>query len=191
MNLPNQITLLRIILTPIFLLVLLLQFPYHYLAAAAIFGLAGLSDFLDGHIARKNKQVTTFGKLIDPVADKLLTTAALLVFLHFGWCDVGLVLAVLAREFLVTSVRMVASAQGVVISANIWGKVKTVAQIVVVLLILVAAQAVESLGFLSFMQGTPFVWFSEILLWSTGVLALVSGVGYVSKASKFIDFNMK
>jgi len=191
MNLPNQLTLLRIILTPIFLLILLLQFPFHYLAAAAVFGLAGLSDFLDGHIARKNKQVTTFGKLIDPVADKLLTTAALLAFLHFGWCDVGLVLVVLAREFLVTSVRMVASAQGVVISANVWGKVKTVAQIVVILLILVAAQAVESFGFLSFMQGTPFVWFSEVLLWSTGILALVSGIGYVSKASKFIDFNMK
>jgi len=191
MNLPNQLTLLRIILTPIFLLILLLQFPFHYLAAAAVFGLAGLSDFLDGHLARKNKQVTTFGKLIDPVADKLLTTAALLAFLHFGWCDVGLVLLVLAREFLVTSVRMVASAQGVVIAANVWGKVKTVSQIVAILLILVAAQAVESFRFRSFMQGTPFVWFSEILLWSTGILALVSGIAYVSKASKIIDFNMK
>ena len=191
MNLPNQLTLLRIILTPIFLLILLLQFPFHYLAAAAVFGLAGLSDFLDGHLARKNKQVTTFGKLIDPVADKLLTTAALLAFLHFGWCDVGLVLLVLAREFLVTSVRMVASAQGVVIAANVWGKVKTVAQIVVILLILVTAQAVESFSFLSFMRGAPFVWFSEILLWITCAFALFSGLGYVSKASKVIDFNMK
>ena len=191
MNLPNQITLFRIILTPIFLLVLLIPFPFHYLAAAAIFGLAGFSDFLDGHIARKHKLVTTFGKLIDPVADKLLTTAALLAFLHFGWCDIGLVLLVLAREFLVTSVRMVASAQGVVIAANVWGKVKTVSQIVAILVILVAAQAVESFRFLSFMRGAPFVWLSEILLWITCVFALFSGIRYVYEASKVIDFNMK
>jgi len=192
MNLPNQLTVLRIVLSPVFLLVLLLPLEHSYFWAAAVFAIASITDFLDGHLARKYKQVTTFGKLTDPVADKLLTTAALLAFFHFGWCDVWLVLLVLAREFLVTSVRMVAGAQGAVISASIWGKVKTVSQMVSILLILFLAESVQSLGFPAWLgEGTRFVWFSETLLWITAILAAISGAGYVFNAAKRIDFNTK
>jgi len=192
MNIPNQLTILRIALTPVFLLLILLPVQYRFFWAALVFGLAGISDSLDGYLARKNKQVTTFGKLVDPVADKLLTTAALLAFLRFGWCDIWLVLLVLAREFLVTSVRMVASAQGVVIPASVWGKVKTVSQVVTILLILLLAESVKSFGFPAWLgEGTPFVRVSSGLLWMTAVLAVASGAAYVWEAAKVIDFNVK
>ena len=192
MNIPNQLTIFRIAVTPVFLLLLLLPVSYNYFWAALVFGLAGISDSLDGYLARKNKQVTTFGVLIDPVADKLLTTAALLAFMLFGWCDIWLVLLVLAREFLVTSVRMVASAQGVVIPANIWGKVKTVSQVVTTLLILLLAEAVQSFGFLDWLaEGARFVWVSSGILWATAILAVASGATYVYNAAKIINFNTK
>jgi len=192
MNLPNQLTVLRIVLSPVFLLVLLLPLEHSYFWAAAVFAIASITDFLDGHLARKYRQVTTFGKLTDPVADKLLTTAALLAFLHFGWCDVWLVLLVLAREFLVTSVRMVASAQGAVIPANIWGKVKTASQMISILLILLLAEAVQSLDvFVWLGEDTRFIWVSEILLWITAILAAISGAVYMIDAAKRIDFNTK
>lgn len=192
MNLPNQITIFRIFLAPVFLLLLLLPIPHSYFWAAAVFGLAGVSDSLDGYLARRNKQVTTFGKLMDPVADKLLTTAALLAFMRFGWCDVWLVLLVLAREFLVTSVRMVASAQGVVIPANVWGKVKTVSQVITTLLILLLAEAARGFEGLSWFRDTAhFGLVSGALLWVTAILAVASGVIYVWDAAKVIKFNMK
>jgi len=190
MNIPNQLTVLRIALTPVFLLILLLPLPHHFLWAAAVFAVAGITDSLDGHLARKHKQVTTFGKLIDPVADKLLTTAALLAFLRFGWCDIWLVLLVLARDFLVTSVRMVASAQGVVIPANVWGKIKTVSQIVSILLLLLLAEA-QSFGIPAWLTQSRFVWVSGGLLWFTAVLAVASGAVYVWNAAKVINFNTK
>lgn len=192
MNIPNQLTILRIALTPVFLLFLLLPVPHRFFWAAVVFGLAGISDSLDGYLARKNKQVTTFGKLVDPVADKLLTTAALLAFLRFGWCDIWLVLLVLAREFLVTSVRMVATTQGVIIPANVWGKIKTVAQIVTVLLVLLLAESVASFGFPAWLgNSTHFAWVSGGLLWMTAILAVASGAAYVWNAAKVVNFNTR
>ena len=186
MNLPNKLTVLRILLTPFFLAAMLVEFRYHYLVAAVIFIVASVTDFLDGKIARKNNLITTFGKLCDPVADKMLTTAALLAFMQLGLCNIWIVMIVLTREFLVTSFRLVASAQGIVIPAGIWGKLKTASQMIFSIVIMILLFAIEHLG-LAF-DKLPLV--SNILLWITAVLTVVSGVKYIIDGKKVIDFSM-
>ena len=123
MNLPNKLTIARIIITPFFLAALLWEaLPHRFLIATAIYAVGAITDAVDGHLARKNGQVTNFGKLLDPIADKILTTSALLAFMTMGLCNIWIVMIVLAREFAVASVRMIAAADGVVIPANKWGK---------------------------------------------------------------------
>ena len=136
MNLPNKLTVARIIATPIFLALMVIEFKFHYLAALIVFILASLTDMLDGQIARKRNLITDFGKFLDPVADKLLTTAAFLAFLAKGVGDgiVWIVFLVLFREFIITSLRLVVvSSGGKVIAANIWGKAKTVSQMIAII----------------------------------------------------------
>lgn len=186
MNLPNKLTVLRIILTPFYLAAMLVDFRYHYFVAAAIFIVASLTDMLDGKIARKRNLITNFGKLCDPLADKMLTTAALLAFMQLDLCNVWIVMVVLTREFLVTSFRLVASAQGVVIAAGIWGKLKTVSQMVFSVLIMLAVPFVEMYGF-SF---ATFSLVSNVLLGITAVLTVVSGAKYIVDGVKVIDINM-
>src|SRR5690554_2655999 len=123
MNTPNKLTIFRMVITPVYLAVFLMEsLPHRFLFAALVFSIGAITDALDGKLARKNDQVTIFGKLADPVADKMLTTAALLAFMSMGLCNIWIVMIILTREFAITSVRLVASAQGVVIPANIWGK---------------------------------------------------------------------
>ncbi len=186
MNLPNKLTVLRIILTPFYLLAMLLEFRYHYLVAALIFIVASLTDMLDGKIARKRNLITTFGKLCDPLADKMLTTAALLAFMELDLCSVWIIMVILTREFLVTSFRLVASAQGVVIAAGIWGKLKTASQMVfsVVIMLLIHFAQVFSLEFATLSA------VSNILLGITAVLTVISGVKYIVDGTKVIDFSM-
>ncbi len=185
MNLPNKLTLFRIILTPFFLAAMLLQFEYHYLIATLIFAVASITDFLDGNIARKNNLVTTFGKLCDPLADKMLTTAALLAFMQLGLCNIWIVMIILTREFLVTSFRLVASAQGVVIPAGIWGKVKTVSQMVFSIVIMLGIHFIDYLG----IEFETFALVSNGLLAITAVLTVVSGIKYIVDGKKVIDFS--
>ena len=127
MNLPNKLTVVRIFLAPLFLLILLWDFPFHHLCAGLIFGAAALTDLFDGRIARSQGLITNLGKFLDPLADKMLTTAAFLGFLAMGHLDVWAVMIILTREFLVTSVRLVAAKDGTVIAASFSGKAKTVA----------------------------------------------------------------
>lgn len=185
MNLPNKLTVLRIILTPFYLASMLVEFEYHFLVAVAIFIVASVTDYLDGKIARKNNLVTTFGKLCDPVADKMLTTAALLAFMHFDLCNIWIVMVVLTREFLVTSFRLVASAQGIVIPAGILGKVKTVSQMVfsIVIMLLVHFGSVAGVGY----ETVSFV--SNILMFVSAILTVISGVKYMVDGKKVIDFS--
>ena len=124
MNLPNKLTVLRMILVPFFVLALLWPFPHHFLIALIIFGAASYTDHLDGMLARKHNQITDFGKFMDPLADKILVISALVCFVSLGLCDVWLVLLIIAREFMVTSIRLVAAGKGSVIAANNWGKAK-------------------------------------------------------------------
>ena len=138
MNLPNKLTLLRIILVPFFIATILIDFPLHYLVSGIIFGIASVTDSLDGRIARSQNLVTDFGKFADPLADKILVISALVCFLQTGLLDnYGAipVVIVLFREFAVSGIRLVAASGGKVVAANIWGKIKTVSQMVGIALI--------------------------------------------------------
>ena len=186
MNLPNKLTVLRIVLTPFYLAAMLIDFQYHHLVAALIFIVASVTDFLDGNIARKNNIVTTFGKLCDPVADKMLTTAALLAFMHLDLCNIWIVMIVLTREFLVTSFRLVASAQGVVIPAGILGKIKTVSQMVFSIVIMLMVHFWQIFG----MEYATLSLVSNILMGISAFLTVISGVKYMIDGKKVIDFSM-
>lgn len=187
MNLPNKLTCFRIVLTPFYLLFMLLNSlgNIRFIIALAVFAVASLTDMLDGKIARKRNQITTFGKLCDPLADKMLTTAALLAFMELGVCNIWIVMIVLTREFLVTSFRLVAAAQGVVIPAGILGKLKTASQMVFSIVIMLLLFAADMLG----MSAGTVALVSNILLGITAVLTVVSGVKYIKDGLKVIDFS--
>lgn len=149
MNLPNKLTILRVLLIPFFILFFFWSsLPLNFLWALIIFSAASITDTLDGHIARKNNLVTNFGKLMDPLADKLLVISALVCILGGGYFHIGFsaesdhvigligLIIILAREFTVTSIRLVAAEKGVVIAADKWGKFKTVSQMVWTVLLL-------------------------------------------------------
>lgn len=136
MNLPNKLTLLRIIMIPVFVVLLYLDFPFNNLAALAVFILASITDTLDGYIARKYNLITDFGKFMDPIADKLLVTAAMLVFVDWHMMPAWVVIVVVAREFIVSALRLVAANNGRVIAAGWSGKVKTASTMVCICIML-------------------------------------------------------
>ena len=190
MNLPKKLTVLRIVLVPFFVAALLIDFPLHHLAALALFGAASLTDLFDGKIARKRGLVTDFGKFADPLADKILVISALLCFVQMGLCDCVAVIIVLFREFTVTSIRLIAATKGKVIAANIWGKVKTVTQMVAIICILVM-QIVLDIGKLGVpLPSAPdgiFLIAGEVLVWISTVFTIISGVVYVAQNKQFIS----
>ena len=198
MNLPNKLTLGRIILVPFFVAVLLIPFPFHNIIALLLFIAASVTVMLDGKIARKNNFITDFGKFADPLADKILVLSALLCFIQLGWCDCTAVIIVLFREFTVTSIRLIAAAKGEVIAANIWGKVKTVTQMIAVISILVFRSAYEAALMLlpaNIAQSADFTatanfwlfWSGEALIWISTVFAIISGVIYLAQNKHFIS----
>lgn len=189
LNLPNKLTLIRMFLAPIYLALMLIEFPYHYIVALAVFAVASLTDMLDGKIARKNNLITVFGKLLDPLADKMLTTAALLAFMREGWCSIWIVMIVLTREFAVAGVRLIATAQGIVIPANYWGKAKTVSQMVFTIVIMLLAELDATFDIFANAGWFTLARVSNIMLWITAVLAVVSGITYFVDSKKLIDFS--
>ena len=130
MTTANKLTILRVVMIPVFLILMLVDFPGHLWPALAVFILASLTDWLDGHIARKYHQVTSFGKFMDPLADKLLVTAALLVFVQWRQIPGWAAFVIVAREFAVTGRRLVAASDGTVLAAGLSGKVKTFSSLV-------------------------------------------------------------
>ena len=136
MNLPNKLTLLRIIMIPVFVVLLYLDFPFNNLVALAVFILASITDTLDGYIARKYNLITDFGKFMDPIADKLLVTAAMLVFVDWHMMPAWVVIVVVAREVIVSALRLVAANNGRVIAAGWSGKVKTASTMVCICIML-------------------------------------------------------
>ena len=132
MNLPNRLTMARIFLVPVFLLIVSVKIPYGDFLAAAVFVLAASTDGLDGYFARKNKMVTSFGKIMDPLADKLLVTAALISLVELQLLSGWVAVIIIGREFAVTGLRTVAASDGVVIAASKLGKYKTVSQIIAI-----------------------------------------------------------
>jgi len=142
MNTANKLTLLRVIMIPVFLVALYWSFPFHKIVALIIFILASVTDFIDGYIARHFNQVTDFGKFMDPLADKLLVISAMLWFVEAGQMAAWVVLVVLAREFAVSGLRMVAAPKGIVIAAAWSGKIKTASTMVCICIMLVPIPAI-------------------------------------------------
>ncbi len=180
MNLPNKLTVLRMALIPVFLIFAMFEaIPHHYLFAAVIFAAASFTDYLDGHIARRDQLVTNFGKLMDPLADKLLVCSAMVFFVGINAATSLSVFIILAREFLVTSVRLIAAEHGKVIAADKWGKLKTVFQIVWVLYTLLVLWISHSL-----LGASAPVWINSLVMileWIVVVLTVFSGFNYVWK----------
>ena len=192
LNLPNILTISRIVITPIFLFVILMEsLPHRFLLACIIFAIGSITDAVDGHLARKNNQITNFGKFLDPIADKILTTSALLAFMSMGLCNIWIVMLVLTREFAIASVRMIAASNGVVIPANVWGKIKTVTQMVFTILIMLLGEAyyiVESTDKILFSKLPDLSLVSNGLLWITAIFTVISGAVYLIDSRKIIDF---
>ncbi len=191
MNIPNKLTVLRIVMAPVFLLLMLCEFPFHYLTAGLVFGAAALTDLLDGHMARKYGLVTNMGKFLDPLADKMLTTAAFLIFLVSGRLDIWAVMLILTREFMVTSIRLIAAKEGTVIAASFFGKAKTVAQYVGILFTIAAMefstwQHTLLAGFdLPDLVFTLPLTIGTVLLWVATILTVISGIQYVYRGRGF------
>ena len=192
LNLPNILTISRVAITLFFLVTILMEtLPHRFLIACIIFSIASITDAIDGHLARKNNQITNFGKFLDPIADKILTTAALLAFMSMRLCNIWIVMLVLTREFAISSVRMIAATNGVVIPANVWGKIKTVSQMVFTILIMLLGEVyfvVESSNVALFAKLPDLSLISNGLLWITAILTVVSGGIYLYDSRKIIDF---
>lgn len=172
MNLPNKLTMARIILVPVFMAVML---SGYYLPALVIFCVAAITDFFDGYLARKHNLVSSFGKIMDPLADKLLVFSALLCFIQMGITAVWAPVIIIAREFFVTSMRVVAVSKGKVIAASWWGKIKTNVQLfalIAVMLLLVVYGA----GIIG--KEIAFLW-SDVLIWISAIFTVASWIAYV------------
>jgi len=193
MNLPNKLTVGRIILVPFFVAAMLINFPLNHLVALLIFITASLTDLFDGKIARKRNLVTDFGKFADPLADKILVLSALLCFVQLGCCDCISVIIVLFREFAVTSIRLIAASKGKVVAANIWGKVKTVTQMIAIIAILVFNSTIAILSLtpinieIIVTLGNIFHIIGNVAIWISTFFAILSGVIYIYQNREFIS----
>lgn len=192
MNIPNKLTIIRIIATPLFMASMLIDFSYHYTISLVLFILAALTDAIDGHLARKNNIVTSFGKFLDPLADKMLTTAAFLgfIFMYAGtdycWQITAVTFIILFREFMVSSIRLVVvSSGGKVIAANIWGKLKTVTQMVGIVLALFAYVLIGDFSLVS-IKGICDIAIA-VIFWISAVLCVISGIIYLIGSKDYID----
>ncbi len=191
MNLPNKITLARIFLVPVVMLFLLVRFnlgvvtigdfqiTYNELIAALVFILAASTDGLDGYIARKKKLITNLGKFLDPLADKLLISAALISLVELGRLDAWIAIVIISREFAVTGLRLIAAAEGSVIAASPLGKLKTWVQIV----------AIVALMMNNFPFATIGIPFDTIAIWLAVIITILSGVDYFIKNKKVIHLS--
>ncbi|MCI5667196.1 MAG: CDP-diacylglycerol--glycerol-3-phosphate 3-phosphatidyltransferase [Oscillospiraceae bacterium] len=188
MNLANRLTLMRVVMVPFFVAFMLIgALPYNYLWAFVVFAVASITDMLDGKIARKYNMITSFGKFLDPLADKILVAAALVCFVQLGWCSAWVTALILAREFVVSGVRLVAasSEKKLVIPAGILGKLKTAMTMVAICVILfmwilVQFGAISPVTF-------PVQIISDILMYIAAALTVASGVKYLYDYREFID----
>ena len=193
MNLPNKLTLTRILLVPVFMIFVSLgQYitpsynPRYYLIAGLIFAAASFTDFLDGHLARKWNMVTDFGKFADPLADKLLTTVAFIYMMRDGVCSPVVLCIILAREFAVSGLRMVAAdaKDGKVIAANMWGKVKTVLQMLSIIFYFFGMAIAVNV---SWDATVMVVGASVVLCWLVAAVTAISGIKYLWDNRSFIN----
>lgn len=171
MNLANKLTLFRIFLVPVFMVFLLVDITYGSTIAAIIFIVAALTDMLDGHIARSRNMITKFGKFMDPLADKLLVSAALISLTEMGIIPSWMVVIIIAREFAITGLRVLAASEGITIAASKWGKIKTITQLIAIISIL--------------LNNFPFNYinipFDRFMLVLAVIFTIISGVDYIYK----------
>lgn len=181
MNTPNMLTLLRVIMVPVFMWAILSGF---YIAAVVIFVLASITDQLDGYLARKNNQVTTFGKLMDPLADKILTISALVCLLGIGadFINSWVVMVIIARELIVTGIRQLAMGENTVIAASNWGKAKTVSQMAALIAVMIDLIIPLRIG--GSIYGCLTFWLVALSV----VLTVYSGIDYIVKNRHLITF---
>lgn len=187
MNLANKLTLGRIFLVPIFLIFIATkEIPYGTFIATFVFILASLTDKLDGYIARSRNQITNFGKFMDPLADKLLVTSALVSLVELQVVPAWAAVIIIAREFAVSGLRTIAASEGNVIAASWWGKIKTVIQIVAIIVLLLQVN-IESLGSLQAKVNESgfltwfFTYMPQILILAAVIITIISGVDYFIK----------
>ena len=201
MNLPNKLTLTRILLVPVFMVFVSLTSlngiadgsfqPTYYLIAGIVFAAASFTDFLDGHLARKWNMVTDFGKFADPLADKLLTTVAFIYMMRDGVCSPVVLCIILAREFAVSGLRMVAAGakDGKVIAANMWGKVKTVLQMLSIIFYFfgMSIASMSATGAEHGVRQILVTSISMVLCWLVAAVTAISGIKYLWDNRSFIN----
>lgn len=176
MNTPNKLTLLRIVMIPFFVVFMLVDFgPWSKWAALAIFVVASLTDTLDGYLARRDHLVTNFGKFMDPLADKLLVCSAMICMIELGRLPSWVVIVIIGREFVISGFRLIASDNGVVIAANYWGKIKTVCQMVMIIVLIADL-------------GGGFVILEQILIYASLLLTVISLVTYLWQNRSVLSF---
>ena len=174
MNIANQLTLLRVVMIPIFIWLLLAG---HMMPALIVFLVASFTDFLDGFLARKLNLITNFGKFMDPLADKLLVTSALICFVSLNMLSPWVVIIILSREFIVSIFRAVAAAEGIVIAASWWGKIKTNVQMAMVIVLLLGNWPFNGINF-------PM---DTILVYAATILTVISGADYIIKNKQVLN----
>ncbi|MFA9465744.1 MAG: CDP-diacylglycerol--glycerol-3-phosphate 3-phosphatidyltransferase [Velocimicrobium sp.] len=176
MNVPNKLTLARVCMIPFFLFFLLnTSVPYGKYIAVVIFILASLTDTLDGYIARKYNLITNFGKFMDPLADKLLVSSALICFVQMGLVPAWIIVIIISREFIISGFRLVASDSGIVIAASYWGKIKTVSQMVMAILLIIHV------------DNPVYAVMEQSFIYIALVLTVISLVDYVWKNRQVLD----
>ncbi|MGN9160221.1 CDP-diacylglycerol--glycerol-3-phosphate 3-phosphatidyltransferase [Clostridium sulfidigenes] len=179
MNLANKLTVLRIMLVPIFLICAMIDTTTTNIIALSIFIIASATDKLDGYIARSRNQITNFGKFMDPLADKLLVTCALILLVEKGIVAAWVVVVIIAREFIVSGLRTLAASQGVVIAASNWGKLKTVIQMIAIIM-----------GLLSLVYNPEWLNITtQVAIYLAAVITIGSGVDYFIKGKDIININ--
>lgn len=186
MNLPNKLTILRTVLIPFFLVAMLWDaVPYGNWVALVIFAIASITDMLDGKIARKYNLVTNFGKFMDPLADKLLVSSAMIAFVELGRIPCWIVIVIIAREFIISGFRLVAADNGIVIAAGIWGKVKTAEQMVMLCILLADFSSV-------FPSAAGMIYIIEnVLIYAALILTIVSLIDYLIHNKNVLAENNK
>jgi len=187
-NTANRITIARIFLAPLFIFVILVNIPYGEFVAALVFVLAASTDGLDGYIARKSKTVTTVGKFLDPLADKLMVSAALITLAWMRQIGPLEVFIIISREFAVTGLRVIAAGEGNVIAASKLGKIKTLSQIVAITAITLNAGLEKGFSWLHYILGfLPVQLIADVSLFIAVILTIVSGVDYFIKNQQVIS----
>ncbi|MTI48057.1 CDP-diacylglycerol--glycerol-3-phosphate 3-phosphatidyltransferase [Sporosalibacterium faouarense] len=179
MNLANKLTIFRIILVPVFMIFLLTNIKYGQYIASGTFIIAAITDQLDGHIARSRNMVTKFGKFMDPLADKLLVSAALISLTGMGVISAWITVIIISRELAVTGLRVLAASEGIVLAASWWGKIKTITQMIGIILVL--------------LNNFPFSFanipMDMILIWLSAAFTIISGVDYFYKNKNVFVLN--